>query len=116
MLKKHWRTAPGNVRRRADDRDCKLPMKLTVEFGEKEKNLLEFHFNQLLGTSTILVNHKEVKKHTRWFSEPLKESHEFDIGKDEISNVRIEKERKWLFGQKCRVYVNKRLTKVCEGV
>jgi hypothetical protein len=91
-------------------------MKLTVEFGEKEKNVLEFHFNQLLGTSTILVNRKEIKKHTRWFSEPLQESHEFEVGKTEVCNVRIEKERKLLFGQKCRVYVNRRLAKVCEGV
>ncbi len=91
-------------------------MKLTLELGEKEKHLVEYHFNQLLGTSTIFVNHKAVKKHTRWFSEPLRETHEIEVGETEKCSVRIEKERKLLFGQKCRIYVNQRLTKVAEGV
>ena len=91
-------------------------MTVTVVFGEKEKNVLEYRFNQLLGTSTILINKQEIKKHTRWFSEPLQETHEFEVGKVEVAQVRIEKERKLLFGQRCRVYVNRRLARVCEGV
>jgi len=91
-------------------------MKLTLELGEREKHLLEFHFNQLLGTSTILLNQKPIKKHTRWFSEPLFEAHELEIGEEEVCHVRIEKERKLLFGQRCKIYVNQRLTKVAEGV
>ena len=91
-------------------------MKLILELGEREKNVVEYHFNQLFGTCTIKVNRREVKKQTRWFSEPLKETYEVEVGKDEIARVRIEKERKLLFGQVCRVYVNQRLTRVCEGV
>lgn len=91
-------------------------MKVTVELGERERNVVEYHFNQLFGTCTILVNRTQVKKQTRWFSEPLRETYEVDVGREEISRVRIEKERKLLFGQICRVYVNQRLTRVCEGV
>ena len=91
-------------------------MKLILELGEREKNVVEYNFNQLFGTCTISVNKKPVKKLTRWFSEPLKESYEIEVGKEEISKVRIEKERKLLFGQTCRVYVNQRLTRVCEGI
>ena len=91
-------------------------MKLSLEFGEMEKNLLEFSFNQLLGTSVIKINNKVVKKHTRWFSEPLQQTHEVEVGKNEHWHIRIEKERKLLFGQRCRVFVNQRLARVCEGV
>jgi hypothetical protein len=38
------------------------------------------------------------------------------LGKNERINVRIEKERKLLFGQKCRVFLNDRLYKCYEGV
>lgn len=91
-------------------------MKFTLEFGETDTNLLEFSFNQLLGTCVIKVNHDVVKKHTRLFSEPLQETHEVDVAGSEVWHVRIEKERKLLFGQKYRVFVNERLARVCEGV
>ena len=92
------------------------PMKLTLELGEQEKTVLEFHFNQLLGLSQIFINNKPVKTQRRWFSEPLQETHEVEVGEKERAHVRIEKERKLLFGQRYRVYVNQRLTRVCEGV
>jgi hypothetical protein len=38
------------------------------------------------------------------------------VGETERFTVRIEKERKLLFGQKCRVFVNDRLYKCYEGV
>lgn len=91
-------------------------MKITLELGETEKNLLEFSFNQLLGTSVIKVNNEVVRKHTRWFSEPLHQTHEVDVGKSEHWHVRIEKDRKRLFGERFRVFVNQRLTKICDGV
>jgi hypothetical protein len=91
-------------------------MKFSLEFGETENHLLEFSFNQLLGTAIIKVNNKIIKKHTRWFSEPLQQTHEVEVGQNEVWRVRIEKERKMLYGQKYRVYVNQRLAKVCEGV
>lgn len=91
-------------------------MKFSLEFGETENHLLEFSFNQLLGTCVIKVNHEIVRKHTRWFSEPLRQTHELRVGNNEVWNVRIEKERKLLIGQKYRVFVNQRLARVCEGV
>jgi len=91
-------------------------MKFSIEFGEKEKNLLEFRFNQLLGTVVIEVNHEVVFKHTRWFSEPIEETHDIEAGVNERWRIRIVKERKLLFGQWYRVFVNQRLARVFEGV
>src|SRR5438128_1471175 len=36
------------------------PMRLNLELGELENNLLEFSFNQLLGTSVVKVNHEVI--------------------------------------------------------
>ena len=91
-------------------------MTFALVIGETEKNLLEFNFNQLLGSTVIKVNDKLVKKNTRLFSEPLKERHEFEVGKNERHTVFIEKQRKLLFGQKYLVYVNQRLVKMFHGV
>ncbi len=91
-------------------------MKFSLEIGDAEKHVVEYEFNQLLGTLTIKVNDKPVKKHTRLFDEPVKELHVFVVGVQEKYSVKIEKERKLLFGQKNRVFVNDRLVKYCEGV
>jgi hypothetical protein len=91
-------------------------MTFAMVIGETEKNLLEFNFNQLLGSTVIKVNDKLVKKNTRLFSEPLKERHEFEVGQNERHTVFIEKQRKLLFGQKYLVYVNQRLVKLIHGV
>ena len=40
-------------------------MTFALVIGETEKNLLEFNFNQLLGSTVIKVNDKLVKKNTR---------------------------------------------------
>ena len=91
-------------------------MKFSLEIGEVEKHVVEYEFNQLLGVLTIKVNQKAVKRHVRLFDEPLKELHVFVVGNEEKFSVKIEKERKLLFGQKNRVFVNDRLVKYCEGV
>ena len=91
-------------------------MKFSLEIGEAEKHTIEYEFNQLLGTLTIKVNEKPVKKHVRLFDEPVKELHVFVVGNQEKMAVKIEKERKLLFGQRNRVFVNDRLVKYCEGV
>ena len=78
-------------------------MKFCIEVGEAEKHVVEFNFNQLLGQVVIKVNRKEIKRNVRLFDEPLKETHVIPIGDGEKHIVRIEKERKQLFGQKCRV-------------
>lgn len=91
-------------------------MRFALEIGETEKNRLEFQFNQLLGSTVIKVNNKEVKKSVRLFSEPLQERHELEVGTNERHTVFIEKQRKLLFGQKYLVYVNQRLVKLFHGV
>lgn len=78
--------------------------------------MVEFNFDQLLGQSVIKVNQKEIKRAGRLFNEPLKETHTLQVGDCERLMVRIEKERKLLFGQKCRVFLNDRLYKCYEGV
>ena len=91
-------------------------MKFSLEIGELEKHTIEYEFNQLLGTLNIKVNDQQVKKHVRLFDEPIKELHVFVVGNQEKYDVKIEKERKFLFGQRNRVFVNDRLVKYCEGV
>lgn len=91
-------------------------MKFNLEVGEVEKHLIEFNFDQLLGQLVIKVNKKEVKRSVRLFNEPVRETHTVLVGDGERVIVRIEKERKQLFGQKCRVFLNDRLYKYYEGV
>ena len=91
-------------------------MKFNLEIGEAEKHVVEFNFDQLLGQLVIMVNKREVKRSFRLFNEPLKETHTLQVGSGEGVIVRIEKERKLLFGQKCRVFLNDRLYKYYEGV
>ena len=91
-------------------------MKFCLEIGDLEHHLVEFDFNQLLGELRIQVNKKEVKRSVRLFNEPVAECHTLHVGDQEQVIVRIEKERKMLFGQKCRVYLNDRLYKYYEGV
>jgi len=91
-------------------------MKFCLEVGELERHTIEFDFNQLLGELKIRVNRQEVKRNIRLFDEPLTETHTLQVGETERFTVRIEKERKLLFGQKCRVFVNDRLYKCYEGV
>ena len=90
-------------------------MRFALDIGETEKNTLEFEFNQLFGSTVIKVNNQPVKKSVRLFSEPLKESHQVEVGTNERHTVFIEKQRKLLFGQKYLVYVNQRLVKLLHG-
>jgi len=91
-------------------------MKFSLEIGEIEKHTVEYEFNQLLGTLIIKVNDQQVKKHVRLFDEPVKELHVFVVGNQEKYDVKIEKERKFLFGQRNRVFVNDRFVEKWEGV
>ena len=91
-------------------------MKFNLEIGEAEKHMVEFNFDQLLGQLVIMVNKREVKRNVRLFNEPLKETHTLQVGSGEGVIIRIERERKLLFGQKCRVFLNDRLYKYYEGV
>ncbi len=91
-------------------------MKYAIEIGETEKHRLEYHFNQLLGTLLIKVNEKPIRKSVRLLNEPVLEVHDFVVGDQEKSSVRIEKERKALVGCTNRLYVNNRLVRVFNGL
>ena len=91
-------------------------MKFAIEIGDTEKHRLEYHFNQLLGSLVIKVNERPVKKALRLINEPLLEVHDFVVGDQEKSSVRIEKERMPLVGCRNRLYVNNRLVRVFSGL
>ena len=91
-------------------------MKFTIEIGHTEKHQLKYQFNQLLGRLVITVDNEPVKESVRLFNEPTFEVHVLLIGKSEKSAVRIEKQRKILFGQRNRLFVNDRLAEVFDGV
>lgn len=94
----------------------KKEVKFTIEIGSAEKNRLEYLHNQLLGKMLIKVNNTPIKE-ARWYlNEPVTEVHIFVVGRHEKSTVRIEKQRKPLVGNRNRLYVNDRLTKVFEGI
>jgi hypothetical protein len=91
-------------------------VKFAIEIGDTEKHRLEYQFNQLLGRVVIKVNEKPIKQSVRLLNEPLLEVYAFAVGEQERSDVRIEKERKQLFGCRNRLYVNNRLLRVFDGV
>jgi hypothetical protein len=91
-------------------------VKYAIEIGETEKHRLEYHFNQLLGTLLIKVNEKPIRKSVRLLNEPVLEVHDFVVGDQEKSSVRIEKERKALVGCTNRLYINNRLVRVFNGL
>jgi len=90
-------------------------VKFAVEIGQFERHRLEYNFNQLLGSLLITVNNRPVRRSVRLVNEPLLEVFDFVVGQFERSAVRIEKERKPLFGHRNRLYVDNRLTRVYDG-
>lgn len=100
-------------------RGCRLQqlrrMKFTIEIGESEKHRIEYNFNQLIGRLVVKVNEQPVKKSFRLVNEPILEIHVFVVGQYEKQEVRIEQQRKQLFGHRNRVFVNNRLVKVVEN-
>ena len=90
-------------------------MRFTLEVGTAEKHLVEFNFNQLVGTLVICVDSKPIFQSKRLINEPVHEVYHFVIDGAEKSDVRIEKKRKPLFGHHSSVYINDRLTRVVDG-
>lgn len=90
-------------------------MKFTIEIGENEKHRIEYNFNQLIGRLVVTVDEQPVKKSVRLLNEPILEVHVFVVGQYEQQEVRIEQERKQLFGHRNRVFVNNRLVKVLDN-
>jgi hypothetical protein len=91
-------------------------VKFAIEIGDTEKHRLEYDFNQLLGRLVIKVNERPIKQSVRLLNEPILEVFAFPVGDHEKSDVRIEKERKPLFGCRNRLYINNRLLRVFDGV
>lgn len=91
-------------------------MRFSIEAGFNEKHVIEFNFNQLLGKSVVSVDGQVVFHKKRWFSEPLVDCYDFEVGQFEPVRVRIEKERKHLFSSKYRLFLNNRLTELYQGV
>jgi len=91
-------------------------MHFAVEVGQAEKNLLEYNFNQLMGSLLIKVNSYPVMQSRRLINEPVLEVHTLDVGRNETSTVRIEKHRKQLLGHTSRIYVNNRLVRVVDSL
>ena len=92
-------------------------MKYTLEVaGNIERYLLDYQFNELLGSMVIKIDNQEVKRAVYLFGGPKKESLALTLGKNETVNVRIERERKFPFGHSSCVFVNERLVKRYEGV
>lgn len=89
-------------------------MKFSLEVGHSDRHLVEFNFNQLLGTLVIRVDDRPVFQSQRVFNEPVHEVYRFVIDGAEKSDVRIEKRRKPLFGHRNTVYVNDRITRVID--
>jgi hypothetical protein len=90
-------------------------MKFTVEVGQLEKHLVEYQFNQLFGSLLIQVDNKPVYRATRLFNEPVRETYHLKVGEAERATIRIEKQRKQLFGHRNCVYVDNRLARIYEG-
>jgi hypothetical protein len=90
-------------------------MKFALILGELETHRLEFNFNHLLGKKIIKVDDREVVRDIRLFGEPVKEANILELGEREKIQVRIEKERKFLFGRKYRVFLNDRLIRLYDG-
>ncbi len=90
-------------------------MRFVIEVGSSEKHRIEFSFNQLMGRSLVKVDGAVVFKKKRWFSEPIKDLYEIEVGQLEPVRLRIEKIRKRLVASKYLVYVNNRLTQMYQG-
>ena len=87
-------------------------MKFTIEFGETEKHILDYHFSQLMGRLVVTINQQPVRKTVRHINEPVFEVEVFVVGKHEKHEVRIEKRRTSTFTHRNRVFVDDRLVKV----
>ncbi len=90
-------------------------MKFRVEFGEIEKQVIEYEFNQLFGRLRVTLNDQPVMKRWQLFNEPVREVLEWETGEIEKLQVRIVKERGQLYGQTNRVFINNRLVKCFSG-
>jgi hypothetical protein len=84
-------------------------MKFRLEVGEQERHLIESAFTQLRGQLCLRMNRGEVCNQVRLPDEPPTETRTLVLGRTERLVVRLERERQFLFGRRCRVYFNDRV-------
>jgi hypothetical protein len=89
-------------------------MKFALQVGETEKHLVEFSYQQLVGSLLIKVDKQPIRRSVRLINEPLHEVFQFAVGHAVKTDVRIEKRRKQLLGYRNSVYVDGRLVHVFE--
>ncbi|MCR8636598.1 hypothetical protein [Paenibacillus radicis (ex Xue et al. 2023)] len=94
-------------------------MKFSFEVGVKEKHIVEFKFNQIIGNLSISIDQQRRVTDFRMFSLSLIKTYEFKVGKQEMHDVRIEKERKLLLAgfrkSKYKVFIDEVLSYEYEG-
>lgn len=94
-----------------------VQVQLEFDVGQHERHHVVYRFNQMWGGLQITVDGVPVVTTVRMFSLSPKNCYEFEVGKSEIHQVRIEKVRRPLFAgflpQVVTAYVDG--VKVAEG-
>ena len=90
-----------------------MGLNFSFNVGSGEIHRVDFHFNQFWGNLDILVDGRSIKNTIRFLSFSLTKTYEFNVGINEIHNVKIEVIRKlFLAGfreYKALVYVDGQL-------
>jgi hypothetical protein len=73
-------------------------MHFTFEVGDHERHSVQYHFNQSTGFGKISIDDKIVKRIFQMLSMSTISSSRFSVGKEEVHNVEIQRERKRAFG------------------
>ena len=71
-----------------------MGLNFTFNVGKAETHDIDFHFNQFWGNLEIMVDGKSIKNTIRFLSFSLTKTYEFDVGINEIHNIRIDVIRK----------------------
>ncbi|MDO3411234.1 hypothetical protein QWJ34_15825 [Saccharibacillus sp. CPCC 101409] len=94
-------------------------MKFSFEIGYREKHVVEFEFNQIVGNLSIKVDGREEMSDFQTMSFSLVKTYEFEVGYEERHWIKIDKIRKLLLAgfrkTKYEVYVDGTFFKEYEG-
>lgn len=94
-------------------------MKFSFEVGHVEKYIVEFEFDQFSGNLSIKVDGKDRINDFRIASFELTKTYEFEVGNEEVHQVKIEKIRKLILAgfrkSKYKVYIDGILCQEYEG-
>ena len=94
-------------------------MKFSFEVGKSERHTVSFAFDQVWGSLQIDVDGVPVRRDLRLISSSLVKRYQVTVGREEVHEVVIEKERKFFFAgfrpQKYRALIDGRLVLAREG-